>query len=261
MFKCKNIILTKKITTFSSYISRLILFIFARLYFSAKQNTNLRTATWPTVCINVNFVGKLKLPTKAKSWFWMDGSPKADFNFYMNGIQINSFFKRIQVDMTFNSRLSGGDNCLRSYYNDFNQKFAIVPSPCWFQSAVICRKLSSLNPYCKGGFKFVKKSTIDWMVDPDIKANKTRAIAYKKAVMQNMMLRLNQTLAYETLFSILWYANLPCFDIKGITANRNGDRSILKSCKWKGVDIPCSAIFTTFPTGLHLYIHFMTQIC
>jgi hypothetical protein len=148
-----------------------------------------------------------------------------DENFYMNGIQINTFFKRIQVDMTFKSRLIGEDKCLRVYFNDLTQQLAVVPSPCSFQSAIICRKISTLNPYCKGGVKFIKKSTIDWMVDPTIKANKTRAINHKRSIMKDMMFRLNQTQAYETLFSILWYANLPCFDVKGITAARNGDRS------------------------------------
>ena len=28
----------------------------------------------------------------------------------------------------------------------------------------------------------------------------------------------------------------------------DGEWSVLKECKWKGVKIPCSAIFTTFPT-------------
>ena len=70
----------------------------------------------------------------------------------------------------------------------------------------------------------------------------------KKKTLEGMMQRLNQTSSYETLFSIFWYANLPCFDVKGITAESNAPRSILKSCKWKGKELPCSAIFTTFPT-------------
>ena len=62
------------------------------------------------------------------------------------------------------------------------------------------------------------------------------------------MFRLNQTEAFKTIFSILWYEKLPCFDVSGITADKENEKSILKSCKWKGVNIPCSKIFTTFPT-------------
>ena len=72
--------------------------------------------------------------------------------------------------------------------------------------------------------------------------------SHKKKTLESMMQRLNQTSSYGTLFSIFWYANLPCFDVKGITAENTAPRSILKSCKWKGKELPCSAIFTTFPS-------------
>jgi hypothetical protein len=54
--------------------------------------------------------------------------------------------------------------------------------------------------------------------------------------------------SYMTLFSLLWYMRLPCFDIKGLTAEKNGDSALLKDCTWKGLPVACSAIFTTFPT-------------
>ena len=44
------------------------------------------------------------------------------------------------------------------------------------------------------------------------------------------------------------YTSLPCFDLKGITSEKDGQRSILKFCKWNGLALPCSAIFSTFPT-------------
>ena len=43
------------------------------------------------------------------------------------------------------------------------------------------------------------------------------------------------------LFEILWSTQLPCFDAKGA-------RSMLKACMWKGMKVPCSAIFKTMPT-------------
>ena len=50
------------------------------------------------------------------------------------------------------------------------------------------------------------------------------------------------------LLEILWQSFLPCFDTRGITAERDGQNSILKQCRWKGVIVPCSAIFKKFPT-------------
>ena len=62
------------------------------------------------------------------------------------------------------------------------------------------------------------------------------------------MTRLGPTGAYETLFQNLWYSSIPCFDVQGVTAQKNGERAMLKYCEWKGMPISCAAIFTTFPT-------------
>jgi hypothetical protein len=56
------------------------------------------------------------------------------------------------------------------------------------------------------------------------------------------------TNSYESLMSHLWYSTLPCFDTKDITAKKDGEKAILKYCKWKGLQIPCSEIFVAFPT-------------
>jgi len=56
------------------------------------------------------------------------------------------------------------------------------------------------------------------------------------------------TAGFQTTFSALWRSKLPCFDTISMSALNEGARGILKRCKWKGVDVPCSGIFTTFPT-------------
>jgi hypothetical protein len=33
-----------------------------------------------------------------------------------------------------------------------------------------------------------------------------------------------------------------------VTAKSDGEKSMLKSCQWKGLPIPCAAIFMTLPT-------------
>ena len=63
-----------------------------------------------------------------------------------------------------------------------------------------------------------------------------------------MFKRLNQTEAFQALFSTLWYASLPCYDIKNVTAQKNGERAVIKYCEWKGVPISCAAIFSSYPT-------------
>jgi hypothetical protein len=36
--------------------------------------------------------------------------------------------------------------------------------------------------------------------------------------------------------------------VEGVTSSSPGEHGLLKSCVWKGLKIPCSKIFTTFPT-------------
>jgi hypothetical protein len=168
----------------------------------------------------------------------------ADGRFSLSGISVNNYFSDIVVDY----RKGYVGNCLvASLYPDIKMIYA-VPLSCDEQRTIICRKPLNFNPTCKGGYKFIKKDTMDWLLDPNLKANKSRAIKYKKAALQDMMYRLNQTEAYSSIFSILWYSNFPCFEVRGVTSDIDGERAILRSCKWKGVSIPCSAIFTTFPT-------------
>jgi hypothetical protein len=60
--------------------------------------------------------------------------------------------------------------------------------------------------------------------------------------------RIDLSKAFPVIFDILRYSTLPCFDKKGITSERDGEKSILKFCSWKSVPIACSSIFTAFPT-------------
>jgi len=54
--------------------------------------------------------------------------------------------------------------------------------------------------------------------------------------------------SFKSLMSALWYSRLPCYDVKDMTAQNDGEKSILKICIWKGELIPCSAIFKTMAT-------------
>ena len=54
---------------------------------------------------------------------------------------------------------------------------------------------------------------------------------------------------YDTLFEILWYIPMTCFDtyyIDNVPTVRQHDNARIKS--WKGVRIPCSKLFTVPPT-------------
>ena len=54
--------------------------------------------------------------------------------------------------------------------------------------------------------------------------------------------------AISNLFEILWYSQLPCFDVKNITSQTKDEISLMKRCYWKEREISCSSIFRTRPT-------------
>ena len=54
--------------------------------------------------------------------------------------------------------------------------------------------------------------------------------------------------SFPFIFEILQHSTMPCSDKKGITAEKDGDAAILKSCAWKGKSMPCASIFSVFPT-------------
>ena len=54
--------------------------------------------------------------------------------------------------------------------------------------------------------------------------------------------------SYEALFELLWYSQMPCFDVRGLTSEAKDEISFLKRCFWKNNPINCSAIFQQRPT-------------
>ena len=47
---------------------------------------------------------------------------------------------------------------------------------------------------------------------------------------------------------MLWYSQMPCFDIKGLTSQLKDELSFLKRCYWKETQISCNQIFQKRPT-------------
>lgn len=54
--------------------------------------------------------------------------------------------------------------------------------------------------------------------------------------------------SYFALFELLWYSQMPCFDVKGLTSEAKDEMSFLKRCYWKDHRINCTAIFQQRPT-------------
>ena len=59
---------------------------------------------------------------------------------------------------------------------------------------------------------------------------------------------LDMQTSFEHLFELLWYSQLPCFDVQNITSSVKDEMSLIKRCYWKGKEISCASIFVTRPT-------------
>ena len=71
--------------------------------------------------------------------------------------------------------------------------------------------------------------------------------------------------SYTALFELLWYSQIPCFDVENVTSYKEGYGirtetrvlltslqvfliGMIKSCVWKGKNLSCASIFSMYPT-------------
>ena len=96
--------------------------------------------------------------------------------------------------------------------------------------------------------KVKELNAVELAFDPALKPLaemiKKQSLANTRQMFQN----LNSTAARYNLFEILWYTQLPCFDVRDTTSIKDKQYSMLKSCYWMGTKLPCSEVFQTVPT-------------
>ena len=73
------------------------------------------------------------------------------------------------------------------------------------------------------------------------------------------LLRRSFSLQLKQLFEILWYTQVPCFDVANVTSDKQHEHAMIKSCMWKGIKIPCSKVFTASPTDRGMCCTFNVQ--
>ena len=103
----------------------------------------------------------------------------------------------------------------------------------------------ALNQRCA---QFSNLSCIELVLNPLLNEDTFIEFGTWIGYVRGMMSYVDFTAVFKASFSTLWRAKLPCFDTVDMSAETEGERGILKRCTWKGKIVPCSAIFTTFPT-------------
>lgn len=189
-------------------------------------------------------IGELTLPSDSSDVILLNGYRDSNGNFGFGGDPISMAFTKLIPPVNDDQTQS----CLTGLYVEGSATIQLSQANCNANYGVICRAYLDSAPVCNPNAPFQKQSPISLLLDSKLQSTKQQSVAQKKASYRNMFNRLDQTGSFTALFSTLWYAGLPCFDTKGMTGAKDGEKSILRYCEWKGKQIPCAAIFTKFPT-------------
>ncbi len=187
----------------------------------------------------------MQLPDNSGNRFIIGTTKNSDQKFVIKDKVIADNFSKLKI---LPYQEDPQKQCLTSKVVPKSDILELRLTDCDAHFATICRKAPIAETPCTKNTTFVKKNTLDLILDPKLRSERTVAITKKKDEFKDMMSRLDQTDSFKAIFSNLWYATLPCYDIRGVTAEKNGEREVLKYCEWKGKPISCAAIFNTFPT-------------
>ena len=136
--------------------------------------------------------------------------------------------------------------CLAATLNTSAEYLKVFPVDCSsrFANSYVCYRFSPISRLLANQFW----DQSDFLFDPLFEEDQEFNIMKDTNEIFDSFSRLNMSASYPNIFSALWYTGLPCFDLKDLTSKKEGERSILRYCEWKGLRIPCSLIFKTFPT-------------
>ena len=172
---------------------------------------------------------------------------------YRNELNSDNF-----PNIVFNGNTNDNFDCLLAQFDPGSHVLQVVSSDCKNQNGIICVVYSyyylyrqevlyceNLKPNAKIHDNISK---FEMLLSPYMDEARNKLNLKMKSVILDMVKRLDQHHAFDSLLSTLWYAYFPCYDLKDITGMRDGETAILKYCEWKGIPISCAAIFSPYPT-------------
>ena len=168
-------------------------------------------------------------------------------NSYYMGSKWNKIDSYNFPSIIFNGGSTTNTGCLAAEYHPNYDKLVVVPVDCKQPGGIICRTHNYFHVQTCNKER-MNLNRLDILLNPNKQESKNFAINKGKKVALDMFERLDQAHAFHALLSTLWYASLPCYDIKNVTAQKSGERAVIKYCEWKGVPISCAAIFSPYPT-------------
>jgi hypothetical protein len=89
---------------------------------------------------------------------------------------------------------------------------------------------------------------LDSQFDPTFLEEQLNRVQLEQNEITSILQRLKISQSFQNIFSILWHARTPCFAVEDRGEKIKSAKTILSNCKWQGYDVPCSTIFSQFPT-------------
>ena len=89
---------------------------------------------------------------------------------------------------------------------------------------------------------------LDVSLDPSKSDERIEKVQEAIKVFRDLYDNFEMSKAYPSMFNLLWYSQLPCNDVLGITSSFKDELSFIKRCYWKKTPISCNAIFQKRPT-------------
>ena len=89
---------------------------------------------------------------------------------------------------------------------------------------------------------------MDLILDPVKEAERKAQLEKSMKAYDDKFGALDMEKSYKPLFELLWFSQMPCVDVNGITSTEKDETSFIKRCYWKNIPISCNAIFQKRPT-------------
>ena len=97
------------------------------------------------------------------------------------------------------------------------------------------------------------------MLDPSLDGKRAEKLEVARENYRSTFGSFDMHASYDSLFELLWYSQLPCFDVANITSTAKDQLGMIKQCVWKGREVSCSAVFEMRPTDRGMCCSFNTE--
>jgi hypothetical protein len=87
---------------------------------------------------------------------------------------------------------------------------------------------------------------MDWIFDPVFQEDQNNDVTSMRNKLVNSVNGLDKKSSYPLVLSTLWNTGMPCSSSK--ESGKEENNIILKYCEWNGKQVPCTSIFSTYPT-------------